>query len=132
MKQLRQHRTIFVRCCLKVYNLEVADFNTYFVGDVPVLVHNYQKHHSDPKYLGGDPDQPLTTMSDSDHIEIHKEIDKEYPRRRGKKYYDQERAANPNFDNEVFVFLKELYEKYIAKYPTLLDDFINNFSNRNK
>lgn len=24
-----------------VYNLEVADFNTYFVGDVPVLVHNY-------------------------------------------------------------------------------------------
>ncbi len=71
-------------------------------------------------------------MSDSDHIEIHKEIDKEYPRWRGKKYYDQERAANPNFDNEVFVFLKELYEKYIAKYPTLLDDFINNFSNRNK
>ena len=25
-----------------VYNLEVADFNTYFVGDVPVLVHNYK------------------------------------------------------------------------------------------
>ncbi len=24
-----------------VYNLEVEDFNTYFVGDVPVLVHNY-------------------------------------------------------------------------------------------
>ncbi len=44
-----------------VYNLEVADYNTYFVGNVPVLVHNYQKHHSDPKYLGGDPDQPLTT-----------------------------------------------------------------------
>ena len=26
---------------IKVYNLEVEDFNTYFVGDVPVLVHNY-------------------------------------------------------------------------------------------
>lgn len=26
-----------------VYNLEVEDFNTYFVGDVPVLVHNYKK-----------------------------------------------------------------------------------------
>lgn len=26
---------------IKVYNLEVADFNTYFVGDNAVLVHNY-------------------------------------------------------------------------------------------
>ncbi len=26
---------------IKVYNLEVADFNTYFVGDNSVLVHNY-------------------------------------------------------------------------------------------
>ena len=28
---------------IKVYNLEVADFNTYFVGDEAVLVHNYKK-----------------------------------------------------------------------------------------
>ncbi len=28
---------------IKVYNLEVADFNTYFVGDEAVLVHNYNK-----------------------------------------------------------------------------------------
>lgn len=27
---------------IKVYNLEVADYNTYFVGNVPVLVHNYK------------------------------------------------------------------------------------------
>lgn len=26
---------------IKVYNLEVADFSTYFVGDEAVLVHNY-------------------------------------------------------------------------------------------
>lgn len=26
---------------IKVYNLEVADFNTYFVGDEAVLVHDY-------------------------------------------------------------------------------------------
>ena len=26
---------------IKVYNLEVADYNTYFVGDNAVLVHNY-------------------------------------------------------------------------------------------
>lgn len=29
-----------------VYNLEVADFNIYFVGDVPVLVHNYKKNNN--------------------------------------------------------------------------------------
>lgn len=34
---------------IKVYNLEVADFNTYFVGDVPVLVHNY-KDNNDFEY----------------------------------------------------------------------------------
>ncbi|MFT3951679.1 MAG: polymorphic toxin-type HINT domain-containing protein [Oscillospiraceae bacterium] len=28
---------------IKVYNLEVEDFHTYFVGDVPVLVHNYEQ-----------------------------------------------------------------------------------------
>ena len=28
---------------IKVYNLEVEDFNTYFVGDEAVLVHNYKK-----------------------------------------------------------------------------------------
>ena len=27
---------------INVYNLEVADFNTYFVGDEAVLVHNYK------------------------------------------------------------------------------------------
>lgn len=31
---------------IKVYNLEVADFNTYFVGDEAVLVHNYQKNNN--------------------------------------------------------------------------------------
>ena len=29
-----------------VYNLEVADFNTYFVGDVPVLVHNESEYQT--------------------------------------------------------------------------------------
>ena len=33
---------------IKVYNLEVADFNTYFVGDDAVLVHNYDPNVSHP------------------------------------------------------------------------------------
>ncbi len=35
---------------IKVYNLEVADFNIYFVGDVPVLVHNYNKKRKQDYY----------------------------------------------------------------------------------
>ena len=51
---------------IKVYNFEVEDFNTYFVGDEAVLVHNYtpynkdkpiQKHHiatnKNPDYTPG-------------------------------------------------------------------------------
>ncbi len=33
---------------IKVYNLEVADFNTYFVGDEAVLVHNYPSSDGTP------------------------------------------------------------------------------------
>lgn len=32
---------------VKVYNLEVEDYHTYFVGDVPVLVHNYGESNND-------------------------------------------------------------------------------------
>ncbi len=32
---------------IKVYNLEVEDYHTYFVGDVPVLVHNYSGNDYD-------------------------------------------------------------------------------------
>lgn len=35
---------------IKVYNLEVEDFNTYFVGDEAVLVHNYQKNPNAQEY----------------------------------------------------------------------------------
>lgn len=32
---------------IKVYNLEVEDYHTYFVGDVPILVHNYEQKDID-------------------------------------------------------------------------------------
>ncbi|ADU21973.1 polymorphic toxin-type HINT domain-containing protein [Ruminococcus albus] len=35
---------------VKVYNLEVEDFHSYFVGDVPVLVHNYGNDEHLPTY----------------------------------------------------------------------------------
>ena len=36
-----------------MYNLEVADFNTYFVGDEAVLVHNYNELDDDTPVVRG-------------------------------------------------------------------------------
>ena len=47
------------RLNLKVYNLEADDFNTYFVGDEAVLVHNYERTEEQRRkykeYTGKDP-----------------------------------------------------------------------------
>ncbi len=87
-------------------------------------------HHSDPKYLGGDPKQKLTDIDVQDHIDIHKQIDKKYPRNYGKKHYDNLREGDPDFDNNVQKDLTDIYNKYNDKYPELLDDFNNNNSKR--
>lgn len=39
--------------CVLVYNLEVEDFHSYFVGDVPVLVHNIYGSYKDMKGIDG-------------------------------------------------------------------------------
>ena len=31
-------------------------------------------HHSDPKFMGGDPKQPLTNMKTADHIDLHRDM----------------------------------------------------------
>ena len=106
-----------------VYNLEVEDFHSYFVGCVPVLVHNKcHGHHSDPKYLGGDPKQPLTYIDSTDHNKIHSLIDEVFPRRKGTAYYNHLRQANSDFDNKVYSTLIDIYQKY--------NDFVNNFNRR--
>jgi hypothetical protein len=32
------------------------------------------RHHSDPKFMGGDPKQPLTDMADEEHIQLHNDL----------------------------------------------------------
>ncbi|MCX7113689.1 MAG: Hint domain-containing protein [Proteobacteria bacterium] len=59
---------------VKVFNLEVENAHTYFVGKDGVGVHNTQGHHSDPKFLGGDPKQPLTDLPDALHRDLHREM----------------------------------------------------------
>ncbi|WP_305852104.1 RHS repeat-associated core domain-containing protein, partial [Aliikangiella sp. G2MR2-5] len=37
---------------------------------------NTHEHHSDPKFLGGKPNQPLTRMSDWQHRQLHRDMNK--------------------------------------------------------
>ncbi|MEI6194022.1 MAG: polymorphic toxin-type HINT domain-containing protein [Verrucomicrobiota bacterium] len=60
-----------------VCNFEVADAHSYFVGRDELLAHNkctqltfFDRHHSLPKFLGGDPDQMLTYLSRAKHQEL--------------------------------------------------------------
>ena len=59
-----------------VYNLTVQGDHTYFAGhlDGGVWAHN-DCHHSIPKFLGGDPAQPLTNISHQAHVELHRLLD---------------------------------------------------------
>jgi hypothetical protein len=47
------------------------------------------QHHSWPKYLGGDPAQPLSTLSEDLHVQYHAGLQSEIaPQCHGKAYYD--------------------------------------------
>ncbi len=64
------------RQTVQVFNIEVANAHTFFVGDEGILVHNCRKnlHHAFPKFLGGDPKQKLTELAESLHKKLHKDM----------------------------------------------------------
>lgn len=75
-----------------VYNLTVETDHVYYVGNLDALSHNIndcstvdaQGHHSDPEFMGGDPDQPLTNMSPEDHADLHSDLNEHLS-----NYYDE-------------------------------------------
>jgi hypothetical protein len=80
----------------RVRNIEVEYEHVYYAGEAGILVHNqysaqedasiairfdeeygsdaYEEHHSDPEFMGGDPNQDTTTMEATDHDELHSEM----------------------------------------------------------
>jgi hypothetical protein len=63
------------------YNLTVEGIPTYYVAidDTPVLVHNtntcgIHRHHSDPKFMGGDKKQPLVELPADEHRGLHRDL----------------------------------------------------------
>jgi hypothetical protein len=113
-----------------VYNIEVEDFHSYFVGG-GVLVHNecssIDEHHSYPVYLGGDRDQLKTALWKEFHQKvIHPLMDKFYPRTAPKGIY-KELLDDPKFKDQLHKALVKIYSYFKNVAPDLLKDFERNF-----
>ena len=93
-----------------------------------------QRHHSDPKFMGGDPNQRLTPMSKSRHKDLHKDM---------YRYLEQHTDANGNHMRPLpnnsglriqnnfirpqrFDALKGFYDNYPIKYWDARRDFYRN------
>lgn len=92
---------------IKVYNLEVADYNTYFVGDEAVLVHNY---------IGEDGTQtPSKTTWQNGETE---RIDVENPGGRNGNIHYHDPKDNKyyyDFDSQTFIGLSKSILKRLSK-----------------
>jgi hypothetical protein len=132
---------------IRVYNLNIGEFHTYFVAaskhDVPILVHNagaagecatagkaivrsniWPKHHPFPQYLGGAADQTLKKIPKKLHYQFHSSLDKW---KNGKYARAKTAAAFKGVDKaEVIRDLTEFYKTADnGAYLKYLDDFLN-------
>ena len=91
-------------------------------------------HHSDPKFLGGDPKQPLTTLEDTIHRNLHKDMnDFLFGKTKvinGKTVHMRPQRRNSgavirrNFTrNERLDALAEFYKGIGSKYTEAVNDF---------
>jgi hypothetical protein len=120
----------------KVYNFEVTRNHNYFVGQQGLLVHNAcntHGHHSDPKFMGGEPKQPLTNLPDTVHRDLHSDLNKFLrnrtdgagndmaPRRGNSGKKIQETFSR----DERLNALRDFYNQNMNKYPDAARDFFN-------
>ncbi len=93
-------------------------------------------HHSDPKFMGGDPKQPLTNMKTADHIDLHRDMNAYLETKtkviNGKivsmrpKRGNSGRIIRLNFTRqERLDALAEFYTKNKNKYPEASADFFS-------
>ena len=88
-------------------------------------------HHSDPKFMGGDPKQELTNLQDFDHKNLHKELN-DFLKTKTDDFGNHMRPqrGNPgakireNFTRtERINALREFYTRNADKYPEAAADF---------
>jgi uncharacterized protein RhaS with RHS repeats len=90
-----------------------------------------QAHHSDPKFMGGDPDQPLTDMSRSSHQDLHNTMNKfleQYTDEAGNNMRPTSNNSGQdiktNFPRaERLDALKDFYNGPGAQWPNAAQDF---------
>ncbi|MDZ4098042.1 MAG: hypothetical protein U1E13_04990, partial [Methylophilaceae bacterium] len=88
-------------------------------------------HHSDPKFLGGDPKQPLTQMNEANHRALHKDMNDflrtktdEFGNHMRPQRGNSGRDIQQNFTREQCVgALCEFYQGPGAKYEDAARDF---------
>jgi hypothetical protein len=89
------------------------------------------RHHSDPKFMGGDPKQPTTDISIPEHQALHNDLN-DFLRGKvdGAGNHMRPQPGNPgakirdNFtDKERLDATAEFYKKYRSKYPEAARDF---------
>jgi hypothetical protein len=90
-----------------------------------------EKHHSDPKFMGGDPKQPTTPMPRSQHKDLHRDLNKflddkadEFGSSMRPKKGNSGNDIQRNFTRKQLLDAEaEFYKKYEHKYPDAARDF---------
>lgn len=104
-----------------VYNFEVEGVHTYFVGANGVLVHNNicHKHHTLPKFLGGNDVQQLVRMPDYLHRLFHSELSRELTAagiRRGSRKWSKHFEDYPEHLQQAHDILMDKSRQFDSRY----------------
>ena len=94
------------------------------------------KHHSDPKFMGGDKKQKLTTLDEQTHRELHKDLNdflvKKTRTIEEETFHMRPQRGNSRFDiwrnftrEERRKALAEFYKGPGAKYKEVAKDFFD-------
>lgn len=125
----------------RVYNLEIHGQHVYRVGSSGLLAHNacVDRHHSIPKFLGGLPGQPRTSLPRPVHREYHRLLSEEL-RARGlppmggltgsTAVWKQRMKDRAGMQNEAFSAVLDAARGTDAKYGTnIVQDIWRNVMN---
>jgi hypothetical protein len=94
-------------------------------------VERFQEHHSDPKFMGGDPKQPTTRIPESQHQDLHRDLN-DFLRNQTDDAGNHMRPQSNNSGRDIqrnfsrderLDAMKRFYEEFGEKYPGPADGF---------
>jgi hypothetical protein len=92
-----------------------------------------QRHHSDPVFAGGEPNQPRTDMARSAHQRLHTKLNRHLRNRTDEQGNDMSprrgnsgRDIRRNFDREELIEeIDQFYRNNLDEFPAAARDFFN-------